>query len=374
MKISQTLSATVLIYTIILINISVFLAVIVLNNASILSGNRQVENFSTKMNNNIAYKAWLNLKFHKSLNTNGSGFVDIIWCPTNITMSGVTMDTSLFHTDTFWYCQGTYLSSNDVNIYFNTGATDIYAVEYDRELRELNSWSLITSAFSDGAVLNIGSTDYLSPDGIDDNYNSDNYNISSTGTVYYPQWYIDDDVLARKNIYGYVSPDDGYVNIFWSNAQTNDYITENENNQDGIHVLPGSSSWYISLDIDRSFDLKILEFDRQRYQDVNELHVIASLDYSSGSWSIGYIQNDGTLSSSPWYEFDFPETDYAIFLNNTATGVLLYQITWESLTGTGMYINPIQDSDPSMIHLLGNDIRIYDWKYLSKQKQVSISK
>jgi hypothetical protein len=46
---------------------------------------------------------------------------------------------------------------------------------------------LITSAFSDGAVLNIGSTDYLSPDGIDDNYNSDNYNISSTGTVYYPQ-------------------------------------------------------------------------------------------------------------------------------------------------------------------------------------------
>lgn len=374
MRISHTYAATVLVYTIVLINISVFLAVIVLNNASILSNNRQVENFSTKMNNNIAYKAGINLKFHKKLNSNGSSFIDAVSCPENITMSGVTLDTSLFYSDTFVYCQGSYLSSNDFNIYFNTGASDIYAVEYNGELRDVHSWSLIAAAFSDGAIVNIGSTDYLSPDEIDDNYNSDNYHISSTGTIYYPQWYMDDDVVARKTMYGYVSPDDGYVNVFWNNTQTNAYIDANQNNHDNVHLLPGSSSWYLLFDIDKSFDIKILEFDRQRYESVNELHVLSSIDYSSGSWSLGYIQDDGSLALPGWYEFDFSQRDYGIFINNTWTGVLLYQITGESLSGSGMYINPIQDHETSTIGLLWNDILMYDGKYLSKQKEITISK
>jgi hypothetical protein len=44
----------------------------------------------------------------------------------------------------------------------------------------------------------------LAPDGYDDNFDSDNYQNSSTGSTYYPDNYLDNDADARALNYGYV--------------------------------------------------------------------------------------------------------------------------------------------------------------------------
>lgn len=370
-------TATVLIYTIVLVNLSLLMAIVILNNGSLLSSSKQTENFATKLINNITDSVNVNIKLHKTLNNNGSWFIDDIACPNNVTMSGVTsIVTDLVFTWWVVYCTGDYLSSNDFKIYFNADLDNLDVAEYNNEFRSITG--LTTSAFSDGAILNLNTTtSYLRSDDIDDNFNSDNYRVNSTWAVDYPDGYGDDDTNVRKTIYGYVSPDAGFTKIFWSNEKTNRYISDNTNNDDIINARASTSSWFLVLDADKSFDIKILELDRAAYSNLNEIRAINTIDNSVATWLIGHIQTDGSLDSAnaSGYEFDFPNKDYAVFLNNTGTWVLFYTLSGEALSGSGLYINPIIDDHPSMIRVLGNDIILNpQWLYIWKQSEIVVAK
>ena len=66
------------------------------------------------------------------------------------------------------------------------------------------------------------------------------------------------------------------------------------------------------------------------------------------------------------YNFDLINDDYAVFLENTGTGVLFFRVTWEDTVGKGIYINPIDDTNPSIIKTLWYEILNVDGKYISK--------
>ncbi len=382
------IKATVLIYTIVLVNISLLMAVVMLNNSSILSSNREVEALDTKITTNLRYKADLNLKYHKTLNSNGSWFTDTISCPDSITLSWSTQITSGTNTtlsytwslgSEVFYCVWSH-SGNDFRLYFNSAFDDIEVVEYLWEFLLLNQ-STTSNTFSDpdGTNIFLDNINYITtPDNIDDNFNSDNYRSSSTWSVIYPNLYWDDDSLARTIIYGYVSPNAGFWNVFWTNTKTNEYISNNTNNDSSIHTKASTASWFIYLDSDKSFDIRVVEFNRNNYNDFNELRVESSFSFSSASWALWYIQPDGSLSWSTWsaYEFDFENKDYAIFLNNTWSGTLFYQVSAvDSLWLTKLYINPIRDDEDGIIRILGNDIFINDeGRYIWKQSEIITSK
>jgi len=309
MKQLYNLKATVLIYTIVLVNISLLMAIVMLNNSTILSSNREVEILETKLTSALKSKAALNIKYHKTLNSNGTGFIDIIWCPQNVTMSGTIQRTTWISTRltfTGWledHCIGTHVSTDDITFFFNDTKDDLEFTRYQWQLITISSLSP-TNTFldSDATFIDLTDNSHQAPDNIDDDYNSDDYRVSSTGSlgsiIDYPEGYSDDDSLARAFIYGYVSPDAWPTNVFWSNTKTNNYIESNTNNDTSIYTKTSTSSWYIYLDLDRSFDIEIVEFDRSSYDNFSELRVSSSFEFSSASWALWYIQTNGSLSWS----------------------------------------------------------------------------
>jgi hypothetical protein len=158
-------------------------------------------------------------------------------------------------------------------------------------------------------------------------------------------------------------------------------INDNTNNNDSLNVkLWDVTSWYLHLDVDKNFDVKLAKFNKSSYTGTNELIVLQSLSWSSLAWS-GYLQNNAGVLSLTWvisgsvYSFDFKNNDYALFLKSTWTGTLLYSITWKTSSGTWIYINPIDDSDPNVIRYLWNEILIdSNWRYMSKESELFFEK
>jgi hypothetical protein len=175
-------------------------------------------------------------------------------------------------------------------------------------------------------------------------------------------------VLARKTIYGYISPNVWFKNIFWSNAQIKDHINNNANNTDFINSKLWDTAAKLILDIDRDFKLKIVRFDKDQYESTSELIVLEEEESTSASGSVWYIQDNLTLAwNITWseYNFDLTTDDYALFLENTSTWVLFYRLTWEDTGGKGIYINPVDDSGTGVIKTLWYEILNLKGKYVS---------
>ncbi len=208
-------------------------------------------------------------------------------------------------------------------------------------------------------------------DDIDDNFNSDNYRVTSIDDVYYPNWFQDDDVVPRLTVFWSIKTSDIYFNIFWNNYKTNDFIDKNTNNDDLLNVkIWDIEQSYVYLDLfnednDIDYDMKILEFDPIYYKDKYTLLPLNSYEWKYLTNNVWYIQNNtGSLSISEnktWneFEFDFKNKDYAIFMVNGAEWNLSYRMTAETLTWTMMYINPINDSNTWTIESLSNHIIIW---------------
>lgn len=379
----QNKKGTVLIYTLVLVFLSTIMATVIFNIAASLASNSDLQNISSRLSRWVLWKWDLAIKYTKTLNANGSWFVDNIWCPDNVTMSWTSLRTTWISTTltSTWdlvYCQGTY-NASDFKVYFNSWFTDLIYAEYDDDAVEVASWIWLRDFFdSDGTSINFTASLPLSPDGIDDNFNSDDYLVTSTGTTQYPDGFLDDDAKARKNIYGYVNPDGWYTNIFWSNMQTSAYVNNNPNNLDVFHeTIWAANSAYMKLDANKSFKIRIYQFDRLEYAETKQLFSTGTLNSDELAWWIWYIQNNSwALSISTtktWneYEFDFVQNDYAIFLLTTSTWALLYNISAETSTWTGIYINPIDDSGSEVIKVLANDMVIaWAWGFLTEQFEV----
>lgn len=367
----------VLIYSLVLVNLALLLALAMFNNFFVFLSNTESWNIDKKLSNNILEKWALYAKYAKTLNSNGNGIVDDIGCPTQVTMSGDTVlsttSSSLVYLDWIMYCSWTHNASN-YYIYFNQDFDAFSGAIYVLDPVNLIWWIGERDFIdSDNTRMDI-SLSPTPPDGVDDDFNSDNYRVSWSGVVMFPWWYIDDDIIARTSIYGYISPQSEYSNILWANDKVHEYINLNPNNSDSVHDTLGNvSAWVMHLDADRNFDLKILQLDKAQYNDTKEIIVESKLETTWISAWIWYIQNNtGTLSLSGnltgnEYIFDFTTNDYAIFLDNIDTGVLTYILELENASGSGVYINSIDDSGASSIKFLGSEIiqdaeKNYIWK------------
>jgi len=121
-------------------------------------------------------------------------------------------------------------------------------------------------------------------------------------------------------------------------------------------------------------------FNKNKYIATNELVSLWTLDWSGLAW-IWYLQNNAwVLSLSGWitwneYVFDFLNNDYALFIKNNWTGALLYQVTWETTTGTWIYITPIDDSDSEIVRYIWNEILLdTDSRFVAKQTELIYKK
>lgn len=382
--------AIVLVYILFLVTITVIFATVLLSNNEYLFNISDVFETDSKLITNIDSDAKISIDLNRDLNSNWSWFIDNISCPswTGVTMSWIVNTWSLSTTlVNSWsiYCEWYYLWDS-VKLYFNTWFTDISLAEYKWFIVTL-SWWLWVSPFwdTDSTLINFSSYNYHTPDWFDDNMNSDNYIVTSTWTTstwtYYSSWYQDDDTLARRTLYWFVSLDFWFKKVFWNTSKSLKMIWDNSNNNDNINVkMWNVTSWYLYFDVDKNSGIKLVKFDKSRYNQTNELVIKESLSWSLLA-SIWYLQyNSGTLSLSgtiTWneYTFDFVNNDYAIFLKGTWTWTLLYNITGKTTTGSWIYINPINDSNKDYVKYLWNEIIIDSvWHYISKENELFFKK
>ncbi len=364
MKNNNIAAWNVLIYSLVLVNLALLLSLAMFNNFFVFLTNTEVGNIDKRLSNTILEKGALFAKYAKSVNSNGSGIIDNIGCPNNVSFSGTNVsgssDSSLVYLSGAIYC-GSVHNGEPYYIYFNPDFTWFSGAIYYWDIVNIdNSWEWIRAFIdSDSSVINISAGLPTSPDWVDDDFNSDNYSISATWSVYFPWNYVDDDALARTSIYWYISPQSEYSNILWSNTKTQNFITANPNNSDAYYDKIGTlNSWYLYLDADRDFDMKILQIDKNRYDTTNEFITISKEETAWIPASIGYIQTNSWTLSLTWvltgneYEFDFVANDYAIFLNNAWSGVLTYVLSAENASWSWVYINSIDDSGLASIKYL----------------------
>ena len=91
--------ASVIVYTLILVNLILIMAVVVLNNTFILESNYKYQENNKLLSDSIKSKAKLSIKYSNYLNSNGSGFIDNISCPDSVTMSGQIARSTSINTD-----------------------------------------------------------------------------------------------------------------------------------------------------------------------------------------------------------------------------------------------------------------------------------
>ncbi|MFA5917263.1 MAG: hypothetical protein WC850_03475 [Candidatus Gracilibacteria bacterium] len=373
--------ATILIYVIVLISIVMMLSIIVLNNSIKLENTLNYQTIKSELSKKIKEKGAIMAAYDMLVNSDGSGFIDNISCPDNVTMSGETILTSGITTTwansgTTYICSGSY-NGLLLNILSNTGFTS-----FDKAIWGIDNINLTDNlldnltgtfpSYDSGTLITIPYTSYKKTDGIDDNFNDDNYiatyNISDNIK--------DNDDIGRITIIGYVKTNGILENIFWNNEKTNQYIANNTNNVNNSYINIGTvNSGSLHLNINNDSIIKVVKFDKAKYTQNKELSIIESFEGSISAGS-GYIEkNLGVLSLNTsigpnTYNFDFQNNDYAIFVRNNGIGVLNYKITGIDLTiSKPIYLSPLNDSYPNEIKVLSSYIIIDSGIYIGKQSE-----
>lgn len=311
-------------------------------------------------------------------------FISPDWSTVSSTLSWLRNDSNIevnfsnWHFSTNWGVSKIRIYSTQSNKYLNISWIEIY--EWVWVWTE--QWS-INSNFddSDDTYLFFDSTWVGGNDLVDDNMNSDNYRSTSTGSIWYPWDFLDDDITPRTTIFTSILPNqDEYYNVFWNNHLTNEFVDNNiHNNDNPIRTVKiwEVTDWILKFDmftLDGSieYDLKIIEFDRDAYRERKTLlpvNVYETLDVNQNYW---YLQiNWDTLSLSPYktwneFSFNFKENDYSIYLTNWADENLAIRINWEEAPSSWnindtwriIYINPIDDSKESTIETMVNHILV----------------
>jgi len=339
------------------------MATVVLNVAVELSSRYELSKLENSLISSIKTKWDLSMKYTREMNNDGGWFVDAISCPQNIIMSWSTLRTTWIDTEIRFLTWSVLCLWESVHgggnlaLYFNSQYDDFFFAEFNWSQVAINQSSL-TGTFSDpdNTQIDIWSTAYFSPDGIDDNFDSDNYSPYSTWSITYPDWYNDRDDESKRINFWYILEWSGLFNILWSNSQMSNYIknTPSNTNSDAL-LIWDITDWHLYLDIDSSFRLVVYRINKAIYDNSMELVIESSQFWTWQIADIWYIQNDLTLSdtiNSNTMSFDFTANDYAVFVENTGSGSLLYKLTAESSSWESIYINPIDDSDPSIFWYL----------------------
>ncbi len=184
----------------------------------------------------------------------------------------------------------------------------------------------------------------------------------------------DNDSDARSKIVWYLTETGSLENIFWNNAISNEYIDNNINNSDSAYAkIWDVTSWKLKISVDKNSTIRVVKFDRARYNSNKELFVLDSFQWTVAAWS-WYIEKAWSILSLSWsiwastYVFDFKTHDYAIFVKNNWTWILNYSLLWDTWL-KWIYINPIDDSQAKEIRILSSYIIISNWVYVWKQSE-----
>ncbi len=208
-------------------------------------------------------------------------------------------------------------------------------------------------------------------DDFDDDFNSDNYRVTSKDRIYYSNWFQDDDVIPRLFMFWNIEKNAQLYNIFWNNYKTNDFIDNNINNNDNLNMkISEVENWYMYLNLfstdDIEYDMKIIKFDRDSYINEYTLLPLTAKEWIDIWNPIWFIQdNSWTLDLSTvmtWNEhvFDFKNHDYGIFITNKSNEDVSYKLNAISSSWTGVYINPIDDSFTGAIKVMSNNMIIWE--------------
>ncbi len=392
MKIKENKLWVVLIYVLFLMSIWVAMWLVVFKNSFVYYNNLEYQDILENLHSNIYTKTDVAFKLVKTYNSNWWWFTDVMSCPwvwNAVTMSWDTlpitswMTTTIKNIDWVVHCLSDSTHNSDYfRLYFNTAHDNFETAEFKDNYVTLTwsapmQWETTFSwADLDNTLISF-SLSWLPSDWYDDNFNSDDYKVVSTGSAstgtFYPEWFMDDDTFPRRMMFWYLNPDTKFRNIFWNNQAINDFIDANVNNNDSYFVkLWDVSSWSILITIDWTYDLKIAKYDRSQYTNDGTLYPVEVNNWNSLTWN-WYIQKIwNTLSTSDtktWneYVFNFSVHDYALFLRNSWNADLSYNIMVETDTWSGVYMSPIDDSWV-WLRYLWNDIYIdSEWKFSPDQ-------
>jgi hypothetical protein len=213
--------------------------------------------------------------------------------------------------------------------------------------------------------------------GLDKNYNSDNYQSNSTGSTEYPGRFLDDDDLARKISYGYIRRNGVWQNIFWNNYLFDAQIRKNENNTGALAQFPDTTSTgMLQIELDGAYSMKVVEFDPDTYLGTKELKIESTLNTTSSTGAIGYLQSNMSVSTGTTNAkiFDLKNKNYGIFVSGSgsSTTYLKYKFSFVNQSGSLIYTVPLDDSDPYQMTYYGSDIMIdTENNYITKQQEIT---
>lgn len=150
--------ASIFVYILILVNISLIIWYVIYNNTYILNNNIDIWRNSEEVFSVLSDKWNIAIDSVRQYNSNWGGFSDLISCPQNITMSWSTNRTESMSSEMrydFWtiYCSFTY-NWEEVRIFFNPDNTDFTRVYYNWELRDIlngsfTKWSQLSLSVND---------------------------------------------------------------------------------------------------------------------------------------------------------------------------------------------------------------------------------
>ncbi|MDQ7022416.1 MAG: hypothetical protein Q9M97_02620 [Candidatus Gracilibacteria bacterium] len=307
--------ASILIYAIVLTTIALLLSSVILSNNVTLINTQKYYKLNTQFFNQIKSNNTLNIDYLKKLNSDGGGFIDLT------SGSGSDIKCRL-------QGDGSYLIEG------NSGSINI-------------------------------------SDGYDDNCNSDNYLGNNSGSISYMDGFIDNDDLARKELIGIVVPGQ-QKNIFWNNKKIEEFIEENPNNINNSFnkTLSGVTDGKLFLNISSGALLTLIEYDKDRYSEFGEIKenktstgIISGSGYIKAKPPLEVLELDMNPPEGHIYQFDFVSNGYLLFLTNTGSNLISYNLSGdEKTTGSGIYLNPINDviSNTGSLSILGYDIIIND--------------
>lgn len=393
--------ASAFIYTIILVNIALFLAYIVLNNSNIIKTTLNISNIDNTINENISKKADITYDLIKKYNSNWWWFVDNISCPNSWDIIVRQLNSS--GTLEIVWSIGSNLTYDYGNIYCNfLFESIIWKIFFDNSnFNKIYYWEDSMELIQDSGLI---THDNLFPlgqlkfsfiknpiwDSIDDIMNSDDYRGTSW-EIPYPNWYIDDDILPRLwQINKILSWEDEFYNIFWINDKSREIIDKNTNNNynnDQIVKLTEVTSSKIILDLsasgDLSYDISLVVFNKEDYTNNNTLKVLEEYNWenlNSSFWYLSFDENNNLIlsktDSSNNIDFDFVNKDYAVFIKNKGLSSITSNISVETNTTPKkqVYMNPIDDSKESEIEILSNHLIISWFDYIWDNKIIIKSK
>lgn len=146
----------------------------------------------------------------------------------------------------------------------------------------------------------------------------------------------------------YIENNSSFYNIFWNHPEIVDFMSSNVNISPQYKYLSWVTSWYVQLDVNEPFVLKVVEIEKNYLQINKKILPIEEYEIMSPTQILWYIKSDNTIQTSTWnYKiYDFQNKNYAFFLRSWSWVVQdysRYSVKIFDQNGSWIYINPIHD-------------------------------